>query len=173
MADASVRMNVGSQGASLRTISRELRAMDDAKVTGIFKKRLTDAAGPFVPAVRASALAIPVKVDGRHTGLRARIAACAAVASWQDAPREVAVAVEIQPQHMPDREKSLPLLMQGVGVGRRGDSRWRHPVFGRNKDPWVQQPPHPYFFQAAGGFGRAAGAAMQRALDDITRQING
>jgi hypothetical protein len=171
MAQASIRMGVGSQGASLRTISRELRAMDDAKVTGIFKRRLTEAARPFVPAVRASALAIPVKVDGRHTGLRARIAACAETASWQPGPREVNVAVQIQPKRMPDREKGLPLYMEGVSEGRH--DRWRHPVFGRSKDPWVQQPAHPYFFRAAGGFGPAAGEAMRRALDDITSQLNG
>jgi hypothetical protein len=172
MAQASVRVGVGSQGADLRTISRELRRMDDAKVTGIFKRRLGDAARPFVPRVQASALAIPT-TGKKHTGLRARIAACAEVASWDSGPREVAVAVEIQPQHMPWGEHALPLYMEGVGVGRRGDRRWRHPVFGRNKDPWEQQDPHPYFDRAARGFGPAAGVAMQRALDDITRQLNG
>ena len=171
MARAQVRMDVGSRGADLRTIARELRRMDDAKVTGIFKRRLTAAAGPFVPRVRSSALAIPTTGD-RHTGLRARIAACAEVASWNSGPREVSVAVEIQPHRMPPREKGLPLYMQGIADKGRHD-RWRHPVFGRSKDPWVQQPPHPYFFQAAGGFGLAAGEAMRRALDDITSQING
>jgi hypothetical protein len=170
MPQASVRMGVGSQGASLQTIARELRRMDDAKVKGIFKKRLEDAARPFVPAVRASALAIPT-TGKKHTGLRARIAACAETTSWDSGPREVSVAVEIQPQHMPDREKGLPLYMEGVAEGRH--DRWRHPVFGRHKEPWVQQPPHPYFFQAARGFGPAAGEAMRRALDDITRQLNG
>jgi hypothetical protein len=170
MAQASVRMGVGSQGASLQTISRELRRMDDAKVTGIFKKRLGEAARPFVPRVAASALAIPT-TGKKHTGLRARIAACAAVASWDSGPREVSVAVEIQPKRMPDREKGLPLYMEGVAEGRH--DRWRHPVFGRSKDPWEQQPSHPYFYRGAAGFGPAAGEAMRRALDDITRQLNG
>jgi hypothetical protein len=146
--------------------------MDDAAVKRIFKKRLEDAARPFVPAVRASALAIPVKVDGRHTGLRGRIAACAQVASWESGARQVNVAVEIQPKHMPDHEKGLPLYMEGVvDVGRH--ERWRHPVFGRRTDPWEQQPPKPYFFRAARGYGRASEAAMRSALDDITHQLNG
>jgi hypothetical protein len=83
----------------------------------------------------------------------------------------VSVAVQIQPRRMPDREKGLPLYMEGVAEGRH--DRWRHPVFGRSKDPWKQQDSHPYFYRAASGFGRASGEAMRRALDDITRQING
>ena len=91
--------------------------MDDAAVKRIFKRRLEDAARPFVPLVRASALAIPAKPGGRQTGLRARIAACAKTASWESGPRQVSVAVEIQPQRMPDREKGLPLYMEGVPEG--------------------------------------------------------
>jgi hypothetical protein len=120
--------------------------------------------------VRASALAIPT-TGKKHTGLRARIAATAAVASWDSGPREVNVAVEIQPWKMPPHEMGLPLYMEGVAAGRH--DRWRHPVFGRDKDPWKQQPSHPYFYRAARGYGPAAGVAMQRALDDITSQING
>jgi hypothetical protein len=172
MAQARLQVDTRSQGTALRTIARELRRMDDATVKAIFKKRLMDAAGPFVPAVRASALAIPVKPEGRHTGLRARIAACAEVASWESGPRQVNVAVEIQPKRMPDREKGLPLYMEGV-VDEKRHNRWRHPVFGRSKDPWEQQPSHPYFYRAARGFGPASAEAMRRGLDDITRKLNG
>jgi hypothetical protein len=173
MARASVHVTLAEQGANLRVIARELRRMDDRQINDLFKRRLTDAARPFVPRVQAAALAIPVKAEGRHTGLRARIAACAEVASWEPrAPaRGVSVAVQIQPKRMPNREKGLPLYMEGVPEGRH--DRWRHPVFGRSKDPWEQQPPHPYFYRAAAGYGRASGAAMQRALDDITHKING
>ncbi len=174
MAQASVQVDARSRGANLRTISRELRRMDDRKVKDLFKRRLEAAARPYVPRVQASALAIPVKVDGRHTGLRARIAACAQVASWEPrgTARAVSVAVEIQPKHMPEHEKGLPLYMEGA-VDKGRHERWRHPVFGRNKDPWEQQDPHPYFYRAASGYGRAADAAMRAALDDITHQLNG
>lgn len=165
MAQASVQIDTRGQGANLRTIARELRRMDDRTVKALFRKRLTDAAGPFVPKVRASALAIPIKAEGAQTGLRARIAACAEVASWESGARQVSVAVEIQPQRMPPRERSLPLMMEGV-------KRFRHPVFG-NRENWVQQQPHPYFYRAASGFGRASEEAMRRALDDITHQLNG
>jgi hypothetical protein len=171
MAQARLEVDARSQGANLRTIARELARMDDRTVKDLFTKRLTDAARPFVPAVRASALAIPT-TGLRHTGLRARIAACAEVASWESGARQVNVAVQIQPKHMPEHEKGLPLYMEGVPDKGRHE-RWRHPVFGRRKDPWVPQDAHPYFFRGAAGFGRASEAAMRRALDDITGKLNG
>jgi hypothetical protein len=171
MARAEIRIDLGEQGATLRVFARQLRDMDERKVTGIFRDALEPVAKRFVPLVQASALAIPT-TGTRHTGLRARIAACAETATWGSG-REVDVAVEIDAHRMPDGEKALPLYMEGVGVGHRGDVRWRHPVFGRDKDPWVQQPAHPYFYQAVAGYGPAAGQALRAAVDDITRQING
>ena len=75
-----------------------------------------------------------------------------------------------------------------------GAKRFRHPVFGTAAQAaagppkgthlrpsgghgrgwrWVTQTPHPYFYQAARGFGPASEDAMRRALDDITHQLNG
>jgi hypothetical protein len=128
--------------------------------------------------VRASVLAIPTTGE-KHTGLRARIALCAEQASWEPTspPRSVAVAVEMNPKHMPPGELGLPLYMEGVYTpasrGKINHARWRHPVYGRSEDPWVQQPSHPYFYAPASGFGRAGGEALKASLEDITRQING
>ena len=173
MPDATVRTSVRTQGnADLRVIARELRKMDDRKVKDLFRKRLTDAAEPIVPRVQAAVLAIPVK-GKKHTGLRARIAACAEVASWEPrgSVRAVNVAVEMNPKRMPPRELGLPLYMEGVPEGRH--NRWRHPVFGRSKDPWATQDSHPYFYGPARAFGPAARDALGNALDDITRQLSG
>lgn len=172
MPEASVRVDMRSTGADLRAIARELHDMNDRKVRDLLRTRVEAAAKPFVPRVRASVMAIPTEMDGEQTGLRARIAACAQVASWTPSPRQVSVAVEIYPEKMPPREKGLPLYMEGVADKGRHD-RWRHPVYGRSEDPWVQQPPHPYFYQAVAGYGRAAGDAVRAALEDITRQISG
>jgi hypothetical protein len=171
---ARLRLDVGlrPRGASLQTIGRELRAMDDRKVKRLFRDALEGAAPPFVRAVRASALAIPVTGE-KQTGLRARIAACAETATWEQG-RGVNVAVQINPKRMPPGEMGLPLYMEGV-ADRRRHNRWRHPVYQtpRNPDTWVTQLPHPFFYPAASGFGRAGGEALKGALEDITRKING
>ena len=174
MARARIEMDLGSRGANLRTIGRELRNMDAAKVTGIFKKALEDAARPYPMRVRASALAIPVKEDGKHTGLRARIAQCATQTSWTTG-REAGVSVWMDTRRMEPDYRTLPLYMDGVAAGpsRRGYTRWRHPVFGRREDLWVQQEAHPYFSRAVEPLGPAAGIALRGALEDVTRQLSG
>ena len=171
MADATVRTGVRTQGnVDLRAVSRELHAMNDRKVKALFRKHLEPAAERFVPRVSAAVMAIPT-TGKKHTGLRARIAACAEVASWEPAPRQVNVAVVIQPQRMPEHEKGLPLYMEGV-VDKARHNRWRHPVYG-NPDVWRGQPSHPYFYRVARPFGPAARDALGKALDDITHQLDG
>ncbi len=173
MPRADIRVGLGARGASLRTIARELRGMDDAHVRALFRRRMEDAAKPFPAAVRASVLAIPT-TGKKHTGLRARIAACAQTASWESAvTRSASVAVEMNPKRMPPGELGLPLYMEGVAGGRINHARWRHPVYGKWLAGQPNQPSHPYFDKPVQPFGRAAGEALKAALEDITKQING
>jgi len=179
MARATVSMHLGHSGGSLAVISRELRRMDGRQVTTIFRQRLDVAARSYPMRIRAAALAIPVKPEGRHTGLRARIAGCVSYSSGIDLtgqePKAYA-SLWIDPRKMEPDYKTLPLYMEGVRekVGRdnRGYSRWRHPVFG-DREVWRGQPSHPFFYPPADPFGRAADAAIREALGDITRKLNG
>src|SRR6266702_6057541 len=173
MPRADIRVDLGSRGASLRVIARELRDMDGRKVKGIFRHALEDAARPYPGRVRASVLAIPVKEGGGHTGLRARIAGCVELSSGTDAKGAYA-SVWVNPFRMLPGYVALPLYMEGVKESSRNHnySRWRHPVYG-NREVWRSQDSHPYFYQATTPLGRAAGEALKAALEDITRQING
>jgi len=174
MAHADIRVNLGPRGASLKTISRELRRMDQRKVNGIFRKALEGAAQPYPRRVRASVLAIPVKEGGKHTGLRARIAGCVELSSGTDAKGAYA-SVWVNPFKMLPDYTSLPLYMEGVKESSRGRnySRWRHPVYGHSERPWEQQSAHPYFYGPVTPLGRAAGEALKASLEDITRKLNG
>lgn len=188
MAKLEVEARVESRGTSLNVIARELRNMDDRQVALIFKRRLEEAAKPFPLRVRQAVYAIPVKEHPEHpwqrahSGLRARIAQCVTLTSWDDdhtfGHRSAGVSVWVDVRKMEPDYKSLPLYMEGVYEGRLHNyTRWRHPVYGpsaRNPEPgYAQQPPHPYFRQVVEPLGRAAREAMDVALDDITRQISG
>ena len=174
MPRADIRVDLGSRGASLRVIARELRGMDGGKVKGIFRDALEGAARPYPMRVRASVLAIPVKEGGKHTGLRARIAGCVELSTGTDAKSAYA-SVWVNPFKMLPDYVTLPLYMEGVKESSRNHnySRWRHPVFGKWLPGQPNQPSHPYFYQAARPLGRDAGEALKAALEDITRQING
>ena len=180
MAKADIRVGLSPRGASLKVTARSLRRMDGRQVKEIFRRHLEDAARPYPAAVRASVLAIPTKPEGKHTGLRARIAQCVELSSGTDAKSAYA-SVWINPFKMLPDYVTLPLYMEGVTTERtkyRHDySRWRHPVYGpteKNPKPaWRQQPSHPYFEAPMAPLGRAAGTALESALGDITRQIRG
>src|SRR5262249_46381119 len=173
MARAAIRVGLSSRGASLAATSRDLHRMDGRQVKGIFRKHLEDAARPYPFRVRASALAIPAKPGGKHTGLRARIAGCVELSSGTDA-KSAYVSGWVNPFRVLPDYVTLPLYMQGVKETRARDyTRWRHPVYGHRERPWVQQPARPFFYQAAEPLGRAAAPAIERALGDITRKLNG
>lgn len=174
MARADIRVGLSPRGASLSVIARELRRMDHRQVSGIFKRALDTAARPYPMRVRASALAIPVKENGKHTGLRARIAQCVELSSGTD-DKGAYASVWVNPLKMLPDYTTLPLYMEGVKTGSRGGnySRWRHPVYGKWLPGQRDQPSHPYFYQAASPLGRDAGEALKASLEDITRKLNG
>jgi hypothetical protein len=170
-----MKVRTGARGASLAVSARRLRDMDGRTVKNIFKRHLEDAARPYPARVRASILAIPVKPEGKTTGLRARIASCVELSSGTDADSAYA-SVWVNPFRMRPDYVTLPLYMQGVegraGRDNRGWTRWRHPVYG-NRDVWRGQASHPYFYQAVTGLDRAAAGELQAALEDVTRKLNG
>jgi hypothetical protein len=153
-------------GTDLRVIGRELRRMDDREVTARFRRDLRAAAVPLVPAVRASARAIPSKqTRGRRAGLRRDIAR-AVTLRVRTAGKLASVAIFVDGRKMPDREGALPQYMEGTRP------RWRHPVFG-NPDVWVMQPAHPYFYRVVRPLGFASRIAINKTIDSITRDITG
>ena len=151
--------------AQMRVIVAELRGVaNSGEIPRQFRAELAKAARPFAPAVRASILNIPTHGE-KHTGLRVRIARC--VQTWAEIHTGgfVSVGIEIDSSRMPSGQMSLPLMMEGVKI-------WRHPVFG-NREVWVTQDSHPYFYQAVAGYGPASRLAMEKALQTITRKISG
>ena len=175
MAKLDLKVRTGPRGASLEVAARRLRDMDGRTIKGIFRRHLEHAARPYPMRARASALAIPVKPEGRHTGLRARIAGCVELSSGTDADSAYA-SVWVNPMRMLPDYATLPLYMEGVaGTRGRDYRRWRHPVYGptlHNPQPtWVQQDSHPYFYQAMTGLDRAAAEELKAALEDVTRKL--
>jgi len=175
MAALQIKVRTGPRGAGLDVAARRLRNMDGRTVKGIFKDHLEAAARPYPFRARASVLAIPVKPEGKHTGLRARIAGCMELSSGTDADSAYA-SVWVNPLRMLPDYTTLPLYMEGVaGTRGRDYRRWRHPVYGptlHNPQPtWVQQDSHPYFYQAMTGLDRAAAEELKSALEDVTRKL--
>lgn len=150
-------------GTELARIVRELRSMDDKKIVKQFRSELRAAAKPLVPAVRASIRRIPSSRPYAADGLRGRLSK-ATTLEVKTTGRQAAVIVRVDGRKMPPRSKSVQAYMEGV------KPRWRHPVFG-NTEVWVQQPPHPYFFDVMRMGGPLARLAVNRVMDKVSHDI--
>lgn len=150
-------------GNDLRRITRELRKMNQKEILKRFRKELRAVAVPLVPVVRTSIKNIPSKRAFAATGLRGQLSRATRV-EIKTAGRSAGVAIRVDGRKMPTHMKALPAYMEGR------KKPWRHPVFGH--DVWVaQQPPHPYFYSALRVAGPAAGAAVDRVIRGITRDV--
>jgi hypothetical protein len=151
------------RGKDLRVIGRELRHMGDGKeIKKRFRKELTVAAAPMVPAVRASIARIPVKGTSGSTGLRVRLQKASRL-MVRTAGRTAGVRVLVDPKKMPEHERSLPQMMEGL-------KPFKHPVYG-NRAVWAKQDSHPYFFRVVQPLGIRSRVAVNRVLTSITRSI--
>lgn len=149
-------------GEDLRRISRELNRMDNQEIKKRFRKELRAVATPFVPLVRNSIKSIPSKRPYTAEGLRGQMAKATRV-EVRTVGRDAGVAIRVDGRKMPAKKKALPKGMEGT-------KRWRHPVFG-NREVWVTQQPHPYFFRVVRPAGVAGRRATTRVVNSITRDI--
>ena len=146
-----------------RDLATRLRT--DARVEESCATELMDVAPPVVAAVQARVLraefpAMPSKGGGDSSGLREHLAG-----SVVARPLRAAVKFVVADP----RGQQLARYTEGVLP------RWRHPTFGRRERPqdWIQQKPDPWFFPTIRGERTRFRAAVERAVDDIVRRLQG
>lgn len=156
-------MTIGLRDSGdLRRISRELRRMDDKELKKRFRKELRKAAAPLVPRVRSSIRSIPSKQGYSPEGLRGALSRATRL-EVKTVGKQAGVAIRVDGRKMPSHMKSLPSMVEGK-------KRWRHPVFGH--DVWVNQTPHPYFYNVVRVAGVASRRAVNKVMDDISKDIS-
>ena len=136
-------------------------------------QRMREGVKPVVPALRASALAIPSKRGrsnqsrsrrGNASGsLRIAIAKATQVKVGYSG-RNVGARVRVDASKLPEGQQLLPKLMDGVA------GPWRHPLFG-DSEHWYAQEPHPYFRDVAYRFAPYVHYHLQKAIDDTLRDL--
>ncbi|UNZ20628.1 hypothetical protein [Streptomyces sp. 891-h] len=156
-------------GGDLARLARQVRDAGGPQLRRQLTSGVRAEVQLLVPAVRQAALAIPAK-GPKHSGLRQRLARAVTV-NVRTTGRHAGVSISVDPKKMPWGEKALPALMEGEAVvrGRRADTRWRHPVYGR--DVWVQQEPHPFFYKTVRPLAVKTRRGINDALGRVTRNI--
>lgn len=157
---ADVRLRTSSD---LRRITRELRRMDDKKIKAEFRKELRAAAKPMVPAVRQAIRQIPSGQPYRPEGLRGLMSKAVRL-EVRTTGRQAGVRIRVDGRKMPPHMRALQAYMEGK------KSPWRHPVYG-NREVWVKQDPHPYFYKTVIPMGARARLGVNKAAARVARQI--
>ncbi|MGW4886904.1 hypothetical protein [Streptomyces murinus] len=148
----------------LKRIAAELRAMGDKELKAQFSKELRTAARPMVPAVRRAIRQIPSKRGYRADGLRGAMSRAVRL-EVRMAGRDAGVRIRVDGRKMPDRARAVQSYMEGL------KKPWRHPVYG-NREVWIKQDPHPYFFKTVRPLGLASRVQVNKAMDRVARKIS-
>jgi hypothetical protein len=164
----------------LRKLGRDLRGQDNKHLRSKFTKAVREPLKGAQREVRVKIRAIPSKgaVTGGHAArhghklkegakrsqrfgtLRSRLAATVAIKV--NMQRNVSVRIYMDASKLPEGQRGLPQLMEGVRP-------WRHPVFGH--DVWVSQQAHPYFFTTVLPYRRQVQEELLRAADEVIREL--
>lgn len=159
-------------GQQMRALARDLRAAGSPG-RGLRKKlrrNMVAAVKPMQAAVKQNISEIPAKGPA-STGLR-RAMAHATKIRVNPAGRNPVVRLWVNPDLMPEGQKSLPVYMEGSDGVK--NMRWRHPVHG-HEDRWVSQPSHRYFAPAVmpriAGVRAACLAAVAATAAEVERGV--
>ncbi len=160
---------------TLREIALRLRAMNERETGRIFRRNLRIPVAGMRRDIRLRIMSIPSTAP--HTryyrdpiGLRLRLIKCVRVTSrttsegGTGAGRLTEVSVYMDVSRMPPGQYALPRAEEGL-------KRWRHPVFGQ--PPWVTQSPNPFFYPVVAAHGGEARKAVDDAIDQIKRRLDG
>jgi hypothetical protein len=159
---ADAEIEIRANGARrFADAARQLRAVDP-KLKNSLTRRIRAAGKPIVQDVRAAVLAAPAK-GPRHTGLRAAIAKAVTIAT-STSKGNPGIRFRVPGNRMPSGQRSLPPYFEGY----RGN--WRHPVFG-NREVWVPQDAHPYFYPTIRRHADDFRDACRQAVDDALESV--
>lgn len=153
-------------GKHLETIVANLKQVGEVELARELKAGIRKAAKPMVPAVRKSIGQIPSKQGGvTRLGGSLRADMQRATKLQIRTTRSMAgINIRVDGRKMPEGKKSLPSYMEGR------KRPWRHPVFG-NRNVWVTQPGHPYFYKVAEPLARSVKLEIDAVATRIARKL--
>jgi hypothetical protein len=155
-----------AKGTDIAAFVKDLRKLEDGKV--IIKKltkEIRTEARPALKTVRQKIMAMPSQGENARRGrpLLRRSLQRATVMSVRSR-KAAAITIKTDPKKMPEGLKGIPPYIEGEG-------RHRHPTFGH--EPWVNQPPVPFFYGTLRPYEPKVQAAGSRAIEEIKKELEG
>lgn len=157
----TLRFVIAVHGADqLGDLSRALKQAGRGDLQKRMRANIRDAARPVLADVKQSARSIPAQPGPPTSGLRRRMAAATGLRIRRDGVR-----IAVSETRM-GSQRSLPRNME--------KHSFRHPVFG-NRDRWVVQAGHPWFYGTVRrhetSLRRAVLAAVSDTADELQRSV--
>jgi hypothetical protein len=145
---------------------KDLRKLSDGKeIVKKLTKTIRAEARPALKAVRQRIIAMPSKGENARRGRPSLRRTLQRATVMQVRSRKAAtVVIKTDPKKMPVGIKGLPPYIEGEG-------RLRHPTFGH--DPWVAQPPVPFFYGTLRPHEPRLQRAGEQAVDEIKKELEG
>lgn len=164
-------VNVRAEGAQqLQDLSRALKKAGRGDLRQELNSEIREASRPTVGNLYKNVRSIPTKgTEGggprQRGGKGLRQATSRGLAVRQ---RATGVRIVVKSSALPENQQTLPKYLDGE---IKMFSRWRHPVYG-NRNVWVQQNSHRWFFETIrkhrAQFRKACFRAMDKIADRIT-----
>jgi len=153
-------------GEHLKQIVANLKSVGENELAKELKQGIRKAAKPMAPAVRKSIGQIPSKQGGvSRTGgsLRADMQKATKL-QIRTTRSQAGITIRVDGRAMPGRMGALPAYMEGR------KRPWRHPVYG-NKNVWVVQPAHGYFYNIVPELAAEVKAEIDAVATSIARRL--
>lgn len=147
-----------------RALSRRLREAGEKGLQRQLTRAIRQEGDGALRAVQAAWLTVDVQSSrggGTSSGLRARVAAATRISVLQNGIRIRTESKRVDPAY----GRTLTYGLDGLGS-------WRHPVFG-NREVWESQRGQEVFYKTLERFESRWRAGIERAMEDIARQIEG
>ena len=145
---------------------KDLRKLEGGReIVKKLTKEIRTEARPALKAVRQKIMVMPSKGENARRGrpsLR-RTVSRATIMSVRSG-RAATITIKTDPKKMPSGLKGIPPYIEGEG-------RHRHPTFGH--EPWVNQPPVPFFYGTLRPHEPRVQAAGGRVITEIKKELEG
>ena len=161
----SVRIQSSAAYGDWRALARRLRQADP-QIRRDLRRRIREAGTPALSAVKTAAHGVQMTTSpdaagtGGSTGLRDRLDAATKLSVLASGIR-----IQVRESQVDKRYGKT------LTAGSEGKT-WRHPVFG-NKNAWVAQTGSPWFYPTLRAETPAFRRAVERAMRDTLRMIEG
>jgi hypothetical protein len=157
----------------LRDLNKAFKGVADGKeLRAELRTGLRDILKPIVPEVRAAYRASPSMGHGgmsraqmARPDLRALLAKATRV-EVKLTGRQAGARIRVDGRKMPSGLRGLPKAWEA-----EGGARWRHPAWGRRRDPWIQQRPRPLFYRIVEPHAEPAARAVEEVAGRVLKKL--